>query len=533
VRAALPSLLAGLVTVLFAAASAAFVWQPGLASFADDSASYLVMAQVFSPWEAASPPVAEAFAREAFYPPLYPMLLALAGAANDMALAHVVTALLLAACLPLAYALGTRWLESRWAALAAVAMTALLPSLWIHAKGTLSEPLFTLLLLATLWLIEAKRSARGTAAALAVAMAALVLTRTVGLVLVAAYVFWAFTRRQMPLSARARAALPALAATAAYAAWVLLRPAETSDDYLRIVLERTHAILAAGNPWQAFGFSVMRQANALAEAWTGALLLFWVEGRPVRVLLAGSIGLLALVGMAVRLASGKADGWMIAAYLATFLVWPFYDQMTRFLFPALPALILYAFWTTRSALAALGRQPAVGHALLVVLLLSLTVPGLAFIHQRAQAEGRYVEMTDWYRTPDLAQAQARAQVHLDLMADMDRIRALTRPGDRVMWVAPSYIALLAQRYGIAAPAAELPPDEYRRAVFDSNADYVFFSTYHPRDTIRDAAWRAGVAAMAGLGEVVHERAGGAGNSSVLLRLRAPDRQLLQARGEPQ
>jgi len=33
------------------------------------------MAQVFSPWQAASPAVSAAFAREAFYPPLFPVVL--------------------------------------------------------------------------------------------------------------------------------------------------------------------------------------------------------------------------------------------------------------------------------------------------------------------------------------------------------------------------------------------------------------------------------------------------------------------------
>ena len=47
-------LAAGALTLAFAIACAAFVRQPTLATFADDSVSYLVMAQVFSPWQAAS-----------------------------------------------------------------------------------------------------------------------------------------------------------------------------------------------------------------------------------------------------------------------------------------------------------------------------------------------------------------------------------------------------------------------------------------------------------------------------------------------
>ena len=193
-------------------------------------------------------------------------------------------------------------------------------------------------------------------------------------------------------SRRAReAALPALAAIAAYGAWVLLRPAATADNYARIVLEHGGAFVGADSPLAAIGASLLRQANAVAEGWVGVPAAV-LGGRPAaaRPLLAGAVGCLALAGMALRLAAGKADGWMMAAYLATLLAWPFYDQMGRFLFPVLPVLILYAFWRCGAALRALGRPPVLAHGLLAAsCVLSLTLPALAFIGQRAQAAGRY------------------------------------------------------------------------------------------------------------------------------------------------
>jgi len=100
--------------------------------------------------------------------------------------------------------------------------------------------------------------------------------------------------------------------------------------------------------------------------------------------------------------------------------------MGRFLFPVLPALVLYAFLAAAAGLRALGRAPALAYGLLVALLLSLTLPALAFIHQRAQAPARFAEMVDWYRTPDIGEARARARIHLDLLEDMEAIRKLTR-----------------------------------------------------------------------------------------------------------
>ena len=510
----LPQVAVVLLTLAFGAVCSTFAHQGGLATFADDSVSYLVMAQVFSPFQPASQAVASAFAREATYPPLFPLVLALAGAAHDVAWAHVLTALILAGCVPLVYALGVRWFDNRGAAAAAALSVVLLPSVWINAKGILSEPLFCVLLLATFWVLDSKPGSRGGKLMLALLLSALALTRTVALPMIAVYALWAATRPRQTWASRAQALIPTFVAATAYGAWVLLRPADTADSYARILSEHAQAYLGTGNPLAAAGASLARQLNAVAEGWVGSLLIFWVEGRPARIALAGAIGILALAGMALRLLAGKADAWMMAGYLLIYLAWPFYDQMGRFLFPVLPVLVLYAFLAAGSALQAVGRKPVFGHALLTVLLLSLTVPALAFIQQRASAERRLAEITDWYRTPDLTEARARAQVHLDLFADMEAIRALTRPADRVMWVAPSYLALLADRRGVAAPPAALSPERYRERVHEAKPDYVFLSRYHPRDTLRDVAWQAGLKALSGHCRVIHVRAHADGTTVV-------------------
>lgn len=509
----LPPILAGLLTLAFGVLCAAFVRQPTLATFADDSMSYLVMAQVFSPWQAASPAVSAAFPLEAVYPPLFPLVLALAGAAHNVTWAHVLTALVLAASLPLTYLLGVRWLRSAGAAAGAVFATVLLPAMWVNAKGILSEPLFCVLLVATLLALESRQKLW----LVAVLMAGMLLTRAAALAPIAAYAAWALTRRE-PVRSRLALASPAAVAVAAYTAWMLLRPAATADSYARILADHAAALGAAADPWSVLQASVARQLNAISEGWLGSLLVFWVEGRPVRTLLAGAVGLLALAGLLLRLLASKPDAWMIAAYLLTFLVWPFYDQMGRFLFPVLPVLALYAFVAGGRALEAAQRPAVLGHALVAFLVASLALPALAFIQQRASQGGASAAIIDWYRTPGLPEAQARTQVQLDLLSDMAAIRALTGSGDRVMWVAPGYIALLADRSGVKAPDASLGADAYLSAVRKSGADYVFLSRYNPRDTLNAAAWEAGVRALAHGTKPVHARARPDGTvSSVLLK----------------
>jgi hypothetical protein len=508
---------AAVLAAAFALACALFTWQPTLATFADDSVSYLVMAQAFSPFQAASPAVAGAFAREAFYPPLFPLALALAGAAHHIAWAHALTALLLAAALPLAYRLGVRWLESRGAALAALACIALAPSLWINSKGILSETLFCLLLVATFLVLENEGKAGWK---LGLLMAAMALTRTAALPMIGMFGLWAVARRG-DVRARLRAAAPAIAALVAYGLWILIQPSHTEGDYANILRDKGQGLF--GGPagfGAALAASLLRQANAIAEGWAGSLLLYWVEGRPLRFALASAVGLLALAGIAIRMRRGKADAWMSAAYLGTLLAWPFYEQMERFLFPLLPVLLLYAFLAAGEALRAASGKPALAHTLLAALLLTLVLPAMAFVYQRAHAGGRVVEITDWYRTPDIARARLRAGVHLQLMDDLRAIRELTPAEARVMWVAPAYIALLAERRGLAAPDPRLTPEAYRDAVRASGADYVFLSRYHPRDTLRDTAWQTGVRALSAEAKAVHTgtEEGSSIVSSILLQV---------------
>jgi hypothetical protein len=530
-RARLPDLVAGLVTLAFGLACALFVWQPALATFADDSVSYLVMAQVFSPWQAASPAVAAAFAREAIYPPLFPLLLALAGAAHDFAWAHGLIALLLAAALPVAYWLGARWLGSRGAAAAAVACVALLPTMWVNAKGVLSEPLFCLLLMSTFLALERGEGddSRQRAWRLGLLAAGLALTRTAALPMLGVLALWLAARpvpavpAQPVFAWRARLgrAAPALAALAAYSLWVLLRPAHTGEDYGQILSDKGAQFLGGpGGLAGSIAASVARQANAILEGWAGSLMIYWIEGRPARFVLASLVGALSLAGLALRLRRNRADAWMAAAYLATLLGWPFHEQMERFLFPLVPALVLYAFQAAGEGMAALQRPGTVGHALLAALVLSLCLPAMAFLAQRAKAPGPHKAITDWYRQPDLARARARAQTHLDLMDDLREVRQLTRPDERVMWVVPGYVALLADRQGVAAPDPALGPEAYREAVRKSGADYVFLSRYHPRDTIRDTAWRAGLAAF-GDAKPLYTGAHAGGTVVTSLLLKAP------------
>ena len=519
-RLTVADVAAALICALGAAGLSSFAAQHGLGTFADDSVSYVVMAQVLSPWREASEAVLSAFSREAFYPPLFPLLLGLVGAGHDLLVAHVATALVLAASLLPAYVLGCRWLGHKGSAAAVTAALVLLPAYWITSRGILSEPLFCLILL-VLFLALEEGGARRYLWVIAALMSALVLTRTSGVGMLAGYVVWALVAGRRK-GEWLRLIVPAFLASAAYAAWLVFRPDQTGDVNAALAASWLHDVFSSPSPVGALAASVARQAAALSDAWLGSVLLFWVEGQPARPLIAGAIGILAISGLALRLLAGKPDAWMVLAYLGVHLAWPLYDQMTRFLFPVIPVLVLYATVALASALRATSRPSVNAAAIAAFALATLAGPGLAFMWQRAQWPGPQTGIVEWYRVPDLDAAKRRADVHLGLAADMERLATLTRPGDSIMWVAPAYISLLAGRHGIQAPH-HADPDRYREAVTAARPDFVLLTQFHPRDTIRDRAYRTGVAALTGMGEVVYARRDADGRAvSVLLKLRGGD-----------
>ncbi|MBV8029985.1 MAG: hypothetical protein JO035_00600 [Betaproteobacteria bacterium] len=496
-----PHLATAAITVVFALVCSAFVYQATLSSFADDSVSYLVMAQTFSPWQSAGLPVREAFAAETTYPPLFPLVLALSGLSHDIGGAHVAVALLLAACLAVQYLVALRWLGRPALAVAAVAVTATLPCMWVHAKGILSEPLFLLVALLLLSALESRRRP----VALALLFAALALTRTVGLVMVLAWAA-ASQARRLSSSQRWQQAWPALAAVGAYALWVLLRPA-VPDQYASVVAENARGLAGSEAIIPAIAARVASQAQAMGEAWVAALELFRTEDRPGRTLVAVVLGLFAIAGLSLRLRGGKQDPWMMIAYLAVYLVWPYPAQMSRFLFPLVPILVLYAFYAAAALAERAPRWSRAAPLVAAAPFLALSAPALAFIAERARLghpEG-FSAITDWYTTPDLALARRRASVHLDLLEDMSMIREKVPPGERVMWVTPAYIALLADRPGVSAPSPELPTVEYLQFVQASGVRYVFLSRYHPRRTTSEADWRKGLEVLPGLGDALAAR----------------------------
>lgn len=375
------------------------------------------------------------------FPPLFPTLLALAGAGSDApARTYVVGALLLAgvvvACL--------RWLLREGvppgAALLTALAFALLPASLQTAMGVLSEPLYMLCVFGAMLALPTRATPpRRLAVAWWVAaffVAAASLTRSVGIAAIAAFVVhWGFARGFRV------ARLAPLLAVLPFVAW---------EAYKRLGHHGAYAldVLGARDP--------LRMALLNLDAWR----LYAVKGVDVSMSVFGTrvlavLGVLAALVWLQRLLRGRFDAWYVAAYLAVMAAWPHPHHAARFLYVLWPLAIGYCAWGVAALLSRLAAPTPLARllpAVAAVLVLYLAVPGTtAILTQlwRHRADPIAVDMRapSWHQSRAVA-AQRSAAFSARLVAFQRRALAQIPADACVASIIPQQVLVYGPRRGV-------------------------------------------------------------------------------------
>jgi hypothetical protein len=518
--------LAGLAA-LAGAVAIAFTWQPGLASLYDDSVFYLMMAQAMSPYGPASPAVLAAAPFDT-YPPFLPLVVAIAGGAFDWRVAHAVVAVSFGASVFLLGLHARAITASAAMGFAAALVYAFMPGVWLNVKGILSEFPYMALSFAALVAYGRMRVAPLTwpqVAGMGVLLGALVLTRNIGVALLAAIgacealAWWRTRDARRAVRAAAMLAIPLAIA----ALWVWLRPSSGLDAYAEFGARVARGATDEGLDWAL----AMARANvsALVDAWLNALLIFWGEWWKPGFLLAMAIGALGLVATVVRALRAEPDALYCLAFLAIVLAWPFPGQVYRLALPVIPLVMVGALWGWQRMAIRLAPENGERRAPWgAILPFALCVPAVLFyVAPRARTPEdpdtgrRFADIAEFYRVPSGPAAAANARSQIDVFRDLERIRASTPETARVLWYSPAYVALLAQRRGLRL---ERPADAAALARQARGADYLYLANLHPRDSAHRLGDPLDPAAFAAsVGRIVWERRGPAGElRSVLYAL---------------
>jgi 4-amino-4-deoxy-L-arabinose transferase-like glycosyltransferase len=448
----------GLGLLLAAAAPllVAFTRQGGIASFGDDSVSYLVLARWMD--GTAAPLVSPWVPWHAHFAPLFPLALATAGASQDLARAHLVVAVFAIVAIASVYRFALEVTGRRDAAIAVATVFMLTPTAWLSAKGILSEPLYLAVSMEALRL-HARRSAGNARIvdflAIGVALGLAYLTRSVALALLAAYGMHALLRWFRARDARAWIAfVPAIAMALA---WIAVRP-EVASGYAAT----SAAVMQA---WESHFGVLVRVAPALlfggwTSSFTGVNSFIIDESVPLPVRAALAVmGIAAIAGAVIRARANALDGWYVLASLALLLAWVFDEEnMRRLLYPVLPLLLLHAGIALAAACRRAGWER---HARLAAVIgagfaIALSAPAVLGIASKARdraplLEGHAVsaaDMTEYYRTPNIGYSRAVATRDAAVLTGFAMLSRVTPPDAKVMCVRPEYVALLGARAGV-------------------------------------------------------------------------------------
>lgn len=459
-----------------AATTAAFTWQDGLATFGDDSASYLTLAHWLA-GSAGSPIVAEWAPYHTNFPPLFPLVLAWSGSLRDLHIAFGLVAVFGAAGTVLFYRFAATQVGER-AALASTALFLLAPTAWISLKGVLSESLFLALCMASL-LLQATRLATRRAGSLewlafGLLLACAALTRAVGIVLVVAYaagLLWRLAiEHEKPA---ARELLPVLPVIVLLGLWYGLRPQPPVDSY------RIAASWVIGSWLQSPADTLVGASKVFIDGWIRSFMADH-DVPPVTRAVYSVLGVVAIGGALLRARRGHLDGRFAVLYLAVVFAWPFSaDTTRRLLYPVIPLAILCIVDVVRTVLDGArwsGRRRALAATATAALPVLLSVPAVAMIVQRSLdtrpvIEGcpqRHRDISDYFGTVSLEEAEKLAVLEVTVLCGLQTLERVTPPASTILWTRPEYVALLghrrAQAYYKRWSAAELADHLARASV---------------------------------------------------------------------
>jgi hypothetical protein len=453
----------------------AIIMPDALASIADDSSNYLVMARCLSPWS--DPGVAAlSVCDQQYFPAGFPLLLGMTGAGSSLPLAHTMVLAAFLASLPLLWIHASRVLGSPLLAHAVVMGFALLPGTLLGLQGILSETWYLLLVSVVLFLFsrdEAAIPSRLDAVTAGGALGLLVSVRSIGIVMLLAWVARVLVSRLRGGHQRQGAwTVLAVAITVAGAIRLLFPPARTSHDYRAVWGTLLQSV-------QDLPGYLAAQTLALAQAWASYIALYWTDDRPVVWVAMSALLAVALAGLLWRLLRNELDAWYVTAYLCVLALWPYPGQMLRFLFPVMPLLMLQGAWLIVE-LARNCPRAAIAGLLAPALLLSVALPAHAFLLGRAELAraGGMNPVYEWLRKPGAEEARRELGLQNAMMADLGGLRS-TLPADAVVaFYEPSYVALLAGKRAVPLP---FPVDEAAwQSARDAGATHVLLTRIHPR-----------------------------------------------------
>ena len=312
----------------------------GFSTFSNDAGAYMLLARKWSPFYDPGIAVLNSWPAIAF-PPGFPWVLALSGTSKTLYTAHFLVSICMLASIILFGYLARRELGALQGGLLVLAMC-LLPGVIISSMGILSENLYLLSSLSALLLyskIKANDHAlAGWTLVLLILLTLTILTRTIGVALALAVAIAPFFDQDLQKGQKMAFLVAGVSSLVLWRLWGMADLQSESSTYFAIFAVATNSLNDLPSIVSAFGTVI--QTNLLQFITSFNHYLSLTSSDIWFFLFSFALLLLCLISLGLRLSQFKADAIYLVLYLAVLAIWPYTDQMTRFLHPIIFLLIL-------------------------------------------------------------------------------------------------------------------------------------------------------------------------------------------------
>jgi hypothetical protein len=423
-------------------------WSNEITELGGDSSMYVLMARHYSSFHAVNPAL-DNFVRNATYPPLFPLIIALLG--GGFLAAHlVVVASLLGAILCLYL-----WLREegvgRAVSAGVCAVFALMPGTYLLALNIWSENTYLCLsLLAILGMSRALNRQENPAYFWWIAVigcAAAPMVRVAGAPLLATFAILAAINRPRHWM------LMIVSSGAPFLAWAAWSRAggtgishyldQWANTYSQHVIDRLNS-------------QITEEARAIVGAWFHC----WLGDSAPDMLfyIVGVFGGLCIAGLVLRLIRGRFDAIYVVLYGIMLLAWPWPGESPRLSYVLIPVLLAHGVLGIHHLL---SRRAIVDEGVaerFVLAILSLVIlPSLLLTASRrfepiAPELASVSHMEAWYGD-DRAQAMWLSRAYVRILSDLTHVGDRVPQGECVFSVKPSVVMLLSGRPSYVPPAS--------------------------------------------------------------------------------
>ena len=461
-------------------------WFDSLSSLANDSVHYLVMARHYSPWQSESEAIASAWLIQDF-PPFFPWLLALSGAAHSLLYAHILVVGLGFVSLYFYYRLSSRWLDNRNWAIFPVIIFSLSPGFILSLQGILSESLYLLLTFIFIFFYApTENKSKKTILIVSLILAAILLTRTIGVTLYLALIAQASLSSISNKKFQFQSFYVVIIALCIYfllmAVWGPVRESHYFDILISYLSDNG---ISSNGSGETYYFPLATQLNSMMQNWTSFWIIFWTDELSGIYIVILILLIISLLGLAIRLYKNKYDAWYALFFILVLFIWPHPGQMFRLMLPVLPLLLIYAGFAIIQLLEIKKLQFNKDLIPIIFYLSVLTtvLPSHAFIHARADMafEKKMVPVYEIFRRADPVMAEKELLLQNQTLRDFTHLADSILPYEQVMYFLPSYLAVLSNRTGIIAPSP-IDKNNYRSIVNENGVSSIFLTRLHPRKT---------------------------------------------------